>query len=505
MAFPTGWGRKVSIVIQSSEVEANQTNFAHFLNPDNLPTEIMDSDSANAALEGGGDIRASLDSAGINRLAVEVVAFERGPGGVGAKVEIHVKVPTVSASSNTTYYLWYKKAGESQPAIDSTYGAENVWNANYLGVWHMQQDPTGGAPQFLDSTSNDNDGTAESSDGSWVAGDVVDLEPYKGLDFNVAAANSKRLDLPASTQTLSAVDGAVTTIFKMNTDSNLSAFNKWVMGRNVGGAANGDFLWWFQNSVSDRFTLGIQDAGGSSVARSNATNFTAGTIYMAQGSWETGGDHILYVEGAPQATKATGRTLQAHAGVAFAICSEARLSVKNNETPDFIITEHRFEKVKKTDNDASTEYNGLRSPGTFAIPGTPGPAFGVWPWPGLTQPNIVYNATTVNFPVPVRCRLTSDVNINENIAIDKSIEIVDRGYPESMTVQIDATFDATFIADMLTFFKDWAGQGKWFTFTSGQNTRYDGEWLLDTTKPWRPKIIPGGGKKYVLPFKRIYN
>ena len=33
---------------------------------------------------------------------------------------------------------------------------------NYKGVWHLKEDPADAAPQFLDSTSNPNDGTASS-------------------------------------------------------------------------------------------------------------------------------------------------------------------------------------------------------------------------------------------------------------------------------------------------------------------------------------------------------
>jgi hypothetical protein len=479
------------MVIQSSQVDANQTNMAVLITQDNLPNEIMDSDESNAALEGGGDIRVSLDAAGATQLALEVVAFERASDPANAKVEMHTKIPSVNASSNTTFYLWYNKAGESQPAIDSTYGAENVWNANYLGVWHMHQDPTGGAPQFLDSTSSDYDGTAESSDGSWVAGDVVDLEPYKGIDFNVAAANSKRADLPAGTQSLSATNGAVTTIFKMNTDSNLSAFNKWLMGRNVAGAANGDFLWWFQNSVSDRLTLGIQDAGGSSVARSNATNFTAGTTYMAQGSWINGGDHILYVDGSPQATKATGRTLQAHAGVAFAICSEARLSVKNNETPDFIITEHRLENTSKSDNDASTEYNNLIDPGNFISPGVPMGTAALNP-----TREISYGAGpttfTLDFEQVTEIKLRKRTSKTQNEAITgTNIETILHSHDTFLDITIENTRDATLISDIALFYTA-VSQGNWFTFNMdnaipGADARKDGEWLWLEPR-YKPRI-----------------
>ena len=47
-------------------------------------------------------------------------------------------------------------------------------------VQHMHQDPSGSAPQMLDSTSNDNDGT---SAGSMTSGDLVEGKAGQCLDF----------------------------------------------------------------------------------------------------------------------------------------------------------------------------------------------------------------------------------------------------------------------------------------------------------------------------------
>ena len=59
----------------------------------------------------------------------------------------HIKIPTVSSTSDTDIYMYYGKA-------DATDGAdpENVWDSNYKMVLHMDS-------ALLDSTANDNDGT----------------------------------------------------------------------------------------------------------------------------------------------------------------------------------------------------------------------------------------------------------------------------------------------------------------------------------------------------------
>ena len=69
MAFPTDWGRRCAIVIQSSKVDANLADFPVLLTKDTLPSEMFDHDGSYPALEGGGDIRFSSDEAGETQLA----------------------------------------------------------------------------------------------------------------------------------------------------------------------------------------------------------------------------------------------------------------------------------------------------------------------------------------------------------------------------------------------------------------------------------------------------
>ena len=179
MAFPVGWGRRCALVIQSNKVDANQSDFPVLLTKDTLPSEMFDHDGSYPALEGGGDIRFSSDEAGNTQLACEVVSFSLDDA--NNEAEIWVKIPSAAAGADTTFYIWYNKTGETQPAIDSTYGAENVWDSNFKMVQHMNEDPSGSSPQMIDSTSNDNDGT---SYGSMTSGDLVDGKVGKALDFD---------------------------------------------------------------------------------------------------------------------------------------------------------------------------------------------------------------------------------------------------------------------------------------------------------------------------------
>ncbi|MEZ5759198.1 MAG: hypothetical protein R3D86_13340 [Emcibacteraceae bacterium] len=105
MAFPTGWGRKQKITIQSSKVagSGSHSNFPVLITLDMLDAEIVDADS-NSALNGGGDIRFSTDSAGSTQIACEVVEFVTNASSGSRRCEIWVKVPSLSTSANTDIF-----------------------------------------------------------------------------------------------------------------------------------------------------------------------------------------------------------------------------------------------------------------------------------------------------------------------------------------------------------------------------------------------------------------
>ncbi len=134
--------RRCELVIQSSQVPASLTDFAVLLTDPTLPSEMFDADGANPALDGGGDIRFSSDAAGATRLSCEIVTFTTDNNPALGTAEIWVKVPSVSSSSNTSIWVWYNKAGETQPAAYAAFGSESVWDANHMGVWHLNEDPS---------------------------------------------------------------------------------------------------------------------------------------------------------------------------------------------------------------------------------------------------------------------------------------------------------------------------------------------------------------------------
>jgi hypothetical protein len=94
-----------------------------------------------------------LDSDGTTLLDFEIEEYDP----VGGSLTAWVRVPVLSASADTILILQY-----GDPAVDvSLANPPGVWDAGYVAVFHLNQDPSGPAPQFTDSTANGFHGTNE--------------------------------------------------------------------------------------------------------------------------------------------------------------------------------------------------------------------------------------------------------------------------------------------------------------------------------------------------------
>lgn len=171
--------RKHEIIIQSSEVPSTVANFPVLITLDNLDTEVVDAGTNSAQLNGD-DIIFTSDAAGTTRLAIDVVEFIPHVTGGSRRCEIWVKVPSISSSSNTSVWIWYKNATRTQPAVDATYGRDAVWTGADV-VYHLNEDPSGSSPQSTDYTGNGNDGT---SNGTMLTGDLITGQIGSALDFD---------------------------------------------------------------------------------------------------------------------------------------------------------------------------------------------------------------------------------------------------------------------------------------------------------------------------------
>jgi len=138
--FDEGWGYRKKIIINHTQVAGNLVNFP-------VLVSVTDSDLRDHAQFDGDDIL-FMDGPGVaNKVYHEIENYDGASGGLVS----WVKIPNLSGSLDTEFYLYY-----GNPSCSSQQFPEKVWDASYCGVWHLAD--------LLDSTSNENDGTNHGTD-----------------------------------------------------------------------------------------------------------------------------------------------------------------------------------------------------------------------------------------------------------------------------------------------------------------------------------------------------
>jgi len=186
MAWLNGWAEKqrIQLDIDNTKIDGALTNF---------PIMVRLSNSSGISNE---DLTQVFDVLGsdANRLKIAVTEDDEV---TECKVEIeywdyaseiailHVKAPSVASGADTTLYLYYDSGQADNTTNVGDIGdapAQAVWDSDFEVVYHMAQDPSGGADCILDSTSNVNHGTPG---GTMLTEDLVaGLNGARGIDFD---------------------------------------------------------------------------------------------------------------------------------------------------------------------------------------------------------------------------------------------------------------------------------------------------------------------------------
>ncbi len=100
-----------------------------------------------------------------NGLYVEIERWDQ----INREANLWVKVPEISSSVDTDIYLFYDTTTTNSGYVGDTteLPAQNVWDSNYVGVWHMSQDPL--VTTIKDSTSSGTHGTMPIVDATNIA------------------------------------------------------------------------------------------------------------------------------------------------------------------------------------------------------------------------------------------------------------------------------------------------------------------------------------------------
>lgn len=182
----TEWSRRKAITIDSTKV----TGGPHIRFPV-LISLTSDLDLAADANATGGDIM-FVAADGVTRLAYQRQRYVAATGELLA----WVNVPSLSSTSPTVIYLYYKNPN----AVDQADPAA-AWGASYRGVWHLDE-TVGGLDTIKDSTTNANHGTDLGGPVLNTTGMIGGAATFDGTDDRISMPDSASLDGTAAAGTL---------------------------------------------------------------------------------------------------------------------------------------------------------------------------------------------------------------------------------------------------------------------------------------------------------------
>ncbi|MFX1249978.1 MAG: DUF2341 domain-containing protein, partial [Promethearchaeota archaeon] len=150
---------------QFGSVEADQLEDFPFL------IDLYDSDLQTKTQSNGADIL-FVDEEG-RKLNHEIELFDQTGNGTHSHLIAWIRIPNLSLRDSTILSMYYNNS-----ELTSQENPEGVWTDDYLGVWHLADNPTG---TIYDSTSNNLDGI---SYGSMTSDDQIIGQIDGSLDFD---------------------------------------------------------------------------------------------------------------------------------------------------------------------------------------------------------------------------------------------------------------------------------------------------------------------------------
>ena len=238
------------------------------------------------ALNNGSDIRFLKSGSGQTPLSYEIERWDA----TNKQADIWVKVDTIKGNDSTQFMkiLWGKSGATSKSNGAAVFDTANGFN----GVWHLNNNPGGSAPQIRDATINNLWGT---SGGSMTSGDLVSCVTGLGTHFD---GSNDRLDFGNGTR----VDITGHNSF---TFSSWVKFNAMISGNRYDIMKKGDHQYGLQkiNGTGNKVQFVVYD-GCWWAAKSNNDVDTSGWLFLT-GVYNGANDSVfLYVNGTRQAMAA---------------------------------------------------------------------------------------------------------------------------------------------------------------------------------------------------------
>lgn len=218
----------------------------------------------------------------------EIESYNASTGAINA----WVKVPTLSASTNTVIYMCYDNSSISSFQGGATGAA---WDSNYKGIWHFPNGTTLGAN---DSTSNGNNGTV--SNAIAVTSEIDGGANFNGTNAEVTTSYTQNSATAYSIEAW--MNTASTNVSVAVQDRGSGAGRSLTLGLDGAGGCGGGGCGsssptgkpLFGDDSNDIF-IGVE---GTSALNGNTWHYLVGTWSASSGTSIATSQFTLYIDGA---------------------------------------------------------------------------------------------------------------------------------------------------------------------------------------------------------------
>ncbi|KKQ61407.1 MAG: hypothetical protein US83_C0006G0047 [Candidatus Falkowbacteria bacterium GW2011_GWC2_38_22] len=433
------WLYRKQIVIDSDLIEDDMQDFP-------ILTNTVDDDLRRNARSDGHDILFTAAD-GVTKLSYERKVYDSSDGELIAWVKTDV-----SSSTDTIVYMYY---GNADVASDQS-SASGVWDSSYLGVWHMDEEPTGSADDIKDSSGNSRHMT------SFNMGASKRVKTDTGYAYEFDGAGDYLEDADGENY----INGLSEFTVELWLKSDLIATDR---GFIIGSAPAGN---------DSFFTLRYDDAGvnggGNDVIKGAITTTVTGEIQMESSSfsqttdwqhlvfrWESGRQYELLVDGdldTPTSNDPAGTGLTS--GASTLRIGQGGKDITTALGWDGLIDEVRISNVYRSDAWVKTAYNNQSNLASFALFGAQD-AVRIFNLPesddgyiwqvmacdqlGACSEWVKYNEESPNFKVD-NTPPTAPGSLSENSKTSTSV-----------TFNLSGTSTESFFSDYRIYYKEYGG------------------------------------------------
>ncbi|MDD2954483.1 MAG: DUF2341 domain-containing protein, partial [Parabacteroides sp.] len=247
--YDAAWSYRKSITINRAKV-SHTDNPKTYLSDFPVLVSLIDDDLKASAgkvkKDDGSDIIFTLpDKTPLN---YEIESYDKDTG----KLVAWVKIPQLNDANNAADTVLYMYYGNALASTNTTVNIQGVWDSSFKMVQHMNQDPSGAAPQFINSTSNVNNGTSSAGMASNdpISGEIGGANSFDGKDDQISCGNNSSLDITS----------AVTITLWIKRSGNQVAFSK-VIDKH--GVSSGFFIHFLDDSTNS-LAFSFYDSMGTS-------------------------------------------------------------------------------------------------------------------------------------------------------------------------------------------------------------------------------------------------